>query len=122
MPLKVAAAISLVGLVLAVASVVYGYSSPEAIEPDKTKERITAATRRHSQVVALEQAVNRGDDEETEAARKKFEEARRVNDELIADRNKAIARHEFITGMLRYSGCICMLVAPLTYLAKSQSS
>ena len=121
MPLKVAAAISVVGLILAIASVVYGYSSPD-VEPEKTTERITAATRRHSQVVALEQAVNRGDEKETEAARKKFEEARRVNDELIAARNKAIARHGFITGMLRYSGCICMLVAPLTYLAKSQST
>ena len=122
MPSKVAVAISVVGLILAIASVVYGFSSPTAIDPEKTAERIKSATTRHSHVVEIEQAVRRGDEKATAAAHETFAEAKRKNNELIEARNRAIARHGVITNVLRYTGCICMLVGPLTFLAKAQST
>lgn len=119
MSLKVAAVLAGVGLTLVIASILYGRSTPTAGAPEKTQERIQTATSRHAHVVAATRAQERkkGADDAIE----KLHEVSRKSAELTAERERTIAFHGFVTGALRYSGCIGLLAGALIFLAKTQS-
>jgi uncharacterized Zn finger protein (UPF0148 family) len=119
MSFKIAAILTVAGLLLICGSILYGRSSPTAAAAEKTQARIETATSRHAHVVAATQAQARkkGEDKAIEA----LHEIRKKSEQLTAEREKAVARQAFITSALRYSGCIFMLAGALTVLAKTQS-